>query len=217
MEGVSDKVAMGSLIKGLKPAIKNELRIWAPTDLGRAMDLAQQIEEKNKALKTSGFGSLYRNTTHVASRASGENISNQTTTKPISNLRSLTESKISEKRSRGLCYRCDEKWHRNHRCKTQINVILVDEVVEAIKEVQFPTPSDEIPARLEFSEVESHIEVSLNSTAGLTSPKTMKLPGKILNQPVVALIDPGATHNFIASKLVEDLGLPVKDTEPYGV
>ncbi|KAL4572797.1 hypothetical protein LXL04_019582 [Taraxacum kok-saghyz] len=49
-------VALASFIKGLNPTIRNELRLWAPTDLGRAMDLTQQIEEKNRALRCSGFG-----------------------------------------------------------------------------------------------------------------------------------------------------------------
>lgn len=61
------------------------------------------------------------------------------------------------------------------------------------------------------------VEVSLNSVAGLTSPKTMKLTGRVWDKPVVILIDPGATHNFIASRVVEELGIPVTDTEPYGV
>lgn len=35
--------------------------------------------------------------------------------------------------------------------------------------------------------------------------------------PVVTLIDPGATHNFISEGLVISLGLHVQETEPYGV
>lgn len=82
-----------------------------------------------------------------------------------------------------------------------------------------PTPDDQVnePIALEVTEIQKPIEVSLNSIAGLTSPKTMKLRGSITAQPVVALIDPGATHNFIASLLVSQLNLPVTDTEPYGV
>ncbi|KAL4573922.1 hypothetical protein LXL04_020743 [Taraxacum kok-saghyz] len=58
LEGVSEQIALGNFIKGLKPTIRNELRIWALEDFGRAMDLAQQIEEKNRSLRTSGFGAL---------------------------------------------------------------------------------------------------------------------------------------------------------------
>lgn len=61
------------------------------------------------------------------------------------------------------------------------------------------------------------IEVSLNSVAGLTSPKCMKMPRKIFDLAVVTFIDPGATHNFISSQIVKELALPITDTEPYGV
>lgn len=54
------------------------------------------------------------------------------------------------------------------------------------------------PATLDSAEVKLEVKVSLNSVAGLTSPRTMKIRGVIMNQPVVTLIDPGATHNFIS-------------------
>jgi len=47
------------------------------------------------------------------------------------------------------------------------------------------------------------IELSMNSVVGLTTPQTMKLRGQIEGQPVVVLIDGRATHNFIATKLVQ--------------
>lgn len=53
----------------------------------------------------------------------------------------------------------------------------------------------------------------------MSSPKTMRLLGSILSQPVVVLIDPKATHSFISSNLVSvsTLELLAKDTKPYGV
>lgn len=61
------------------------------------------------------------------------------------------------------------------------------------------------------------MEVSLNSVVGLSFPKTMKARGAIRNQPVVTLIDPGVTHNFITSHLVSTLRIPIDETEPYKV
>ncbi|KAL4556342.1 hypothetical protein LXL04_038991 [Taraxacum kok-saghyz] len=159
LEGVSGRVALANFLKGLNPFIQNEFRIWAPTDLGRAMDLAQQIEEKNRALKSSGFGNLgLRNQTYSK---------NGTHTTPIDN------AQIQEKRAKGLCYKCDEKWNRNHRCKTQINVILIEE-----EEVQNDEESDgDEPEKtmLTAAEVGPVIDVLLSSVAGLSAPKTMKL------------------------------------------
>ncbi|KAL4568842.1 hypothetical protein LXL04_024459 [Taraxacum kok-saghyz] len=167
LEGVTDRVAIGSIIKGLKPNIRND--------------------------GNSGIapGNTYR-------RGQGTD-------------RPLTEAQIQDKRARGLCYKCDEKWQRNHRCKSQINVILVEEVAEDEEGEEIP-PGDEPDATLEAAEMDEQVEISLNSVAGLTSPKTMKLRGRVMEQAVVTMIDPGATHNFISSKLVEELQIPVLES-----
>ncbi|KAL4574682.1 hypothetical protein LXL04_021518 [Taraxacum kok-saghyz] len=224
LEGVSEQVALGSFIKGLRPVIKNELRLWAPNELGRTMELAQQIEKKNRAIWANRFGSLgYRTSTQLKN----PNTTNTPSSSPFTSAskgdgyfrrnsgedRPLTESQIQEKRAKGLCYKCDDKWSRGHQCKKQVNVILVYEEEAAEAEDKLI----ERVTHLEMAELIEPVEVSLHSIAGLTSPKTMKLRGTILEQPVVALVDPGATHNFISVELVAALSIPVQDTTPYGV
>lgn len=61
------------------------------------------------------------------------------------------------------------------------------------------------------------VELSINLVVGLTTPKTMKLKGSILGQPVLVLIDCGATHNFISAELASKLRLPTLDTAGYSV
>lgn len=67
------------------------------------------------------------------------------------------------------------------------------------------------------AEINQMAEVSLNSVAGLTSPKTMKLRGTIEKQEAVILIDPDATHNFILLQLVRHKQIPITKTGSYGV
>lgn len=52
------------------------------------------------------------------------------------------------------------------------------------------------------------------SVGGITSPKTMKLRGKIQGREVLILIDSGANHNYISTKLVKEMDLDVEDTHP---
>ena len=54
-------------------------------------------------------------------------------------------------------------------------------------------------------EIVETVELSLNSVVGLTTPGTMKLRGLIKGTEVTILIDCGATHNFIGTKLVDEL------------
>lgn len=166
LEGLTERVALGNFIDGLSDQIKTELRLWTPRDLGRAIDLAQQIEERNRALFASGFGSLGIRGNQTGGRSIGGNPTHSTTFsqpgRSGSNARphrTLTEAQIQDKRSRGVCYRCDDRWFKGHVCKSQVNVILVDE------EEQTPeVPPDEVdPATLVSTEVSPEVEVSLNS------------------------------------------------------
>lgn len=188
--------------------------MWDPRDMGRAIDLALQIEEKNRALIQSGFGSLVTripNNPHPVTLRQSKGVNSGTWPRSDASFqrnrnfedRRLTAAQISEKRAKGLCYKCDDKWNKGHVCKTQINVVLVDED-EPLREEDERELDDtgKIPTTLDLVEVEPVIEVSLSSVAGLSSPKTMKLKGQVWGQPVVTLIDPGVTHNFISSALV---------------
>ncbi|KAL4575031.1 hypothetical protein LXL04_021871 [Taraxacum kok-saghyz] len=227
LEGVTEHVALGNFLNGLKAPIKSELRLWAPQTWGRAIDLAQQIEEKNRAVKASGYGALGYRSNHTSKPFGGGNQPIVTTPnkfeKPGTDRRAsrtLTETQIQDKRNRGLCYRCDERWHRVHVCKFQVNVILLEEndgTPSPEDEHEESPAEEEEPVTMVSTEIDPVIGISLNSVAGLTTPKTMKIKGNVEGQDVVTLIDPGATHNFIASHLVTKLGLPVEGTRPYGV
>lgn len=68
----------------------------------------------------------------------------------------------------------------------------------------------------ELQEIGEMVETSLNSVVGLTTPRKMKVRGRVCGQEVVVLVDCGATHSFISTKLVEKLELAVV-TEGYRV
>lgn len=58
-------------------------------------------------------------------------------------------------------------------------------------------------------------EISLNSVVGITSPKAMKMVGEVLDHPMMVMIDPGATHNFVSLKTVQKLGIPVSSSKHF--
>lgn len=73
LEGVTERVALGNFLDGLQDDIKIELRLWTPTDLGRAIDLAQQIEERNESLFASRLGSLGKRSPQTSRRIISRN------------------------------------------------------------------------------------------------------------------------------------------------
>lgn len=223
LDNISDESALGNFINGLKPKIKVEVRILEPRNLGRAMDLAQKIEEKLWVIKThkatNGFQRtegplrdrgpyLEASKTHYGEKPATARFSGE--------VRRLSDSELQRKRERGLCYKCDEKWAPGHACKRKELGVLVTHDVEENERCK-AEETEVLEAELETAELNQVVEVSLNSVVGLTTPKTMKLKGLIGEQEVVVLIDPGATHNFISLDLVRKLQLPVSKTEIYGV
>lgn len=115
----------GGFLGRTEPHIKIELRMWAMHELHGAIELDQQIKEKNQALKQSGFGSLVtwfpNNSTSTMLCQFGGNLKSYTygtwsrtgaMTHQYHNLkdRRLTKAHTNDKRDRGLWYRCDDKW-----------------------------------------------------------------------------------------------------------
>lgn len=60
-------------------------------------------------------------------------------------------------------------------------------------------------------------EISLQSLTGWGSPKTLRVQVEINRRKLVALIDSGATHNFIGEKEANRLGLKITPTTPFNV
>ena len=90
----------------------------------------------------------------------------------------LTNSKIQQKREKGLCFRCDERFSQGHRCKQktlQVLWVIEDEVED--KE-DLPTPK---PTVGEDPLAEGLISAVLcvSSLVGFYSPHSMKVRGKI--------------------------------------
>ena len=223
--GVSEDVLEATFIKGLKPDIRASVRVMHPEGLNHAMILAITIEE-NKGFDTGARGggsyrsggntsnfSGYKNNTTSSTRtllstATTGNKGGNNTAGRTSQFKRLTEAELADKRSKGLCFKCDQKFGPGHICasRSSLQVLLVDEE-DAYEEEDV----EELKTTSEHAHLDM-VEVSLNSVMGFTPYRTMKLRGKIGEREIVVLIDCGATHNFVSLKLVEELGLEVSDT-----
>ena len=138
--------------------------------------------------------------------------------KPGGEFRRLSEKELQVKREKGECFRCDEKWSVGHRCKKrELNVILLQDDAEG--EMTEDKQGTELLGTEGSTEGAPIVQssISLNSVIGISNPKTLKLIGEIMGRKVVVMIDPGATHNFISTPTVQQLGLNAVKTEGFGV
>ncbi|TYK19856.1 ty3-gypsy retrotransposon protein [Cucumis melo var. makuwa] len=130
----------------------------------------------------------------------------------------LPDAEFQARKEKGLCFRCNEKYSADHKCKMKEQRELRMFVVTKGKEEYEIVEEEKELGRIEVNEdITTVVELSINSVVGLNDSGTMKVRGKLLGEEVIILIDCGATHNFVSKKLVKKLILPIKETTHYGV
>lgn len=128
--------------------------------------------------------------------------------------RRLTDAELQQRRAKGMHFRCDEKFGLGHLYKNkELQVLLLledDPELEAENlESDLGNSNTTPPA--------TSLDLSLHSLMGFTSSHTMKVKGLLGTREVIILIDSGASHSFIATKLVHELNLPCEVTTGVGV
>ncbi|XP_057453204.1 uncharacterized protein LOC130745077 [Lotus japonicus] len=125
----------------------------------------------------------------------------------------LSQSELQERSRKGLCFKCGEKWGKEHVCtKKHYQFILIEGEEDEEEEEIFEEAEDG-----EFILEGKVLQLSLNSKEGLTSNQSFKIRGRIGGREVLILVDCGATSNFISQELVAELGLQVIATTEYVV
>lgn len=87
----------------MKDKIQHELHILEPTSLEKAFKLARRVESKNMGMATKRFPS----NTYKENNVPSSNLSKPTR---------LTPQEMDERRSKGLCFNCDNKYSKGHKC-----------------------------------------------------------------------------------------------------
>ena len=128
----------------------------------------------------------------------------------------MTNAEFQARKDKGLCFHCGDKFSPGHKCKKQLNILLVhdEEMGDAGDLDQDWAPVDSDSPKMNNI---CTVFVSCNSVHGLSKRSTMKLQGKIHDRDIVILIDPGATHNFICGKLAKELNLPLTPMPSYRI
>ena len=114
----------------------------------------------------------------------------------------LSQAEMSERRAKGLCYYCDEKFTPDHYLKHKKTQLYAMECEE----------EDIFHEALDYEEEEEQYEakdqarISINVISGITDYTTMKVRGYHGKKTIYVLIDSRSTHNFIDPKIAEILG-----------
>ena len=230
-----------AFLKGLKPEIRDHIDIIKPTGLPALMDAAMKMEKHlhsvwhamraptapEKSIKpttTSRPSKKYIGSSSSTNYDRGKQTSTESNPRTV-NVNSshrqkrqlrLTDAEFQDRRDKGLCFHCEEKFNPGHKCKKQLNILIVHDEDEDFTDT---TESDWSPADGETVTTNSIFTacVSCNSVSGLSKHSTMKLEGELFDQRIVILIDPGATHNFICKTTARELKLPIMSVNTYRI
>ncbi|XP_035551117.1 uncharacterized protein LOC118349692 [Juglans regia] len=213
LKGLSDKHKMSCFISGLKDDIQIPVKMFNPLNLGAAFSLAKLQEEHVLSSRKS-----WRQNSHFAEKwplnSVGMTDLANNAPKNVFPMRRVNSSHMDEKRKKGLCFHCEEKWNPNHVCKNPRVYFLHGEPSDMQEEID--NEDEVVPQSLQSSKelvlkgVEE-LEVSIHAISGCINSNAMKLLGTIGSFSVEILVDSGSTHNFLDPLVVEATKLRVME------
>lgn len=127
-------------------------------------------------------------------------------------VRHLSYNEIMDRRNRGLCFCCGERYSPTHQCAARsLRCLIVgdDEATEGTRE-------DHAMAGMEVEngKEEEGLECQIIGLMGLSSYDamiglTMRIEASIHGTPILILIDSGVGHNFVSPQMVSSLDLTI--------
>jgi hypothetical protein len=135
-------------------------------------------------------------------------------------IKHLPYSELMDRKARGLCFRCGERYNPLHQCaEKQFRLVILsdDETVNDAGEVIAIElqEGDEVPA-LEYN---SMALCGLKDRSRIQSSfsKLLYLEGTVKGKSVTVLIDTGASHNLISLQMVSNLQIPIDTSKAASV
>lgn len=209
---MSEEYLISAYLAGLRWDTQMHIRMFCPQSTRQCLVLGR-LYEKAHPRKTSSYGwNGSKNsstvvgkgilpTPKVAQKSQGKEL-----TKPKENSQQLREflsnEEMSERRAKGLCYYCDEKYTPDHHLKhkkTQLFMINYEEVELEQQEAE----NEDSTVDMMDDEI---AQISINAVSRSTDYTTMRVRGVHGKRNLYILIDSGSTHNFVDKKIANLLG-----------
>ncbi|KAH0652768.1 hypothetical protein KY289_030446 [Solanum tuberosum] len=195
---LSNENAISCFLGGLKPELNKSVRIQAPKTLMQAYKLARLQEERPIPANTSyrkPFDNSYNKPSGFQGNANGKKL--------------LTAAEMDEKKAKGLCFLCDEKYVMGHVCKAKKQLFLIELCEEGdvtMAEDLEPDQFQDQEAIDNIANPEKCMTISLQAFTGVTGYQTIRVTGYHEKRPLQILIDTCSTHNFIYEEMARQLG-----------
>ncbi|KAM3243961.1 hypothetical protein ACQJBY_055715 [Aegilops geniculata] len=201
---------------GLQPPLSLDVEIHNPQSLAVAMSLARKLELRDQCALTSAppvrfqqKGILPAPVPRLAPPAPAlpaapPHAPSLPEGRPI---KRLSQTEMEERRRLGLCFNCNEKFGRGHNRVCQ-RIFLLDLAPDDDNDDTASAIDDASPA---------DPRISLHAISGVRTSETMQMHITLGGVSLLALIDSGSTHNFIAEEAAARATLPSPAAEKMRV
>lgn len=223
LEGLSEVDLLSCFVSGLRMDIRREVLTQRPITISQATGLARLQEDKLQDITRMSRSKVW----HSSSTPTKELIKGGSDSTPPSTntagllptpaakprFRHLSSAEMDERREKGLCFNCDQRWSRQHKCGARIFLMVANSdddplTSELEQAVDLLDPGD--------SEIQA-AQLSLHALSGSHAADTFRVVGMIGSHSVHVLVDGGSTHNFIKNSLALTLGLNRSDIHLFRV
>ncbi|GER50518.1 ty3-gypsy retrotransposon protein [Striga asiatica] len=232
--GLDSQLQLGFFLNGLKEEIRVRLRPYDVLDLRTTMKVARPINpsrfEPPKLNNTSTIGpnknsaAQYKPNDHFrllqggTGSSSSQILRHNTTTQKSRVARQYSHQEYLDMRAKGLCFCCKQPYNPMHDCPQKSLRALIaaeDENTDVMSDFGLEE-SQQLQA--EINEAQLHfLDLPLTAIGGIDGPRTMKFSGHVYGEPVTIMVDSGASHNFISTKLAQKIPQPIEQTVRFGV
>jgi hypothetical protein len=113
-------------------------------------------------------------------------------------VRRLSQAKMEERRRLGLCFNCNEKFGRGHNRVCQ-QIFLIDLALD-----------DDDGDAEDVEQAADEPRISMHAITGIRTSETMQVRIHLGGASLLALLDLGSTHNFVAAEVVARTSLQLR-------
>ncbi|XP_078157488.1 uncharacterized protein LOC144553264 [Carex rostrata] len=226
----SEDFYVEGFISGLKDEIRHTIELFHPSTVNDAIRFARQIElsidstikKVSNVIRPNQYqprNQFQHSSTDTKWKDKGQMIQRPNPGLEIPKLvpKPTTSLSLDQKRSLGLCFKCDEKWYQGHRCQVKaLHNIEVDDKEKCDLNPTEQTDQQDTSEFADFIEYEEGEQAVVNLCNGEYN-SSMTFKGKIGTIPICALMDSGSTHSFIHPNLVHNLNLEITKSNPLTV
>jgi hypothetical protein len=214
---LSTKFFVTQFVLGLKDELRAAVRIQAPTSITRATVFAriqeEEIEASRLRVRPAPAGRPPPATVAAAPVHHRPPAAPRVPPDDFARERQLRDFR----RANNLCFKCGEKYSRDHQCKKQgaqlltiqigeFGELLNDEAVRALELLDDPV----YPAA-------QCCLLSAQATSGTESSTCIRLQATVGNQAMLLLLDSGSSHSFVDASFAARLNCPSVPITPVSV